>query len=409
MFLLMKVMYILHATVMGGATIALMSLVEELAKYGVEPIWILPKSEKKSLNEEFVQYISSRGWQYELSHINPLGFPAVENNVLKKIYRGVRWAKRHFYSIVDLNRLIDKYQPDIVHTNTGIVQEAYFVCKKKSIPHVWHIREYQDKDFSTKLFPNREKVCSYFNDSFSICITNGIKDYFTINNRRSKVIYDPLFSKRELNENTGTRDVFFLIANRISPEKGMDDIITAFSIFHKDVKECKLLVAGEGKKEYVEKLKRICVENGIADSVSFLGYVAEIKPLMEKAKCLIVGSFYEGFGMMTAEANMVGCPVIGRNTAGTREILDFTGGGILCDSIEDFLKAMKKIWLKNSDELTIDMKQASCLAQNNYNKEISGRKVFDFYSEIINIDIPHRSRRKNEDKNKQENDYKSFI
>ena len=43
--------------------------------------------------------------------------------------------------------------PDIIHTNTGVIHEGLKVAKRLKIPHVWHLREYQDKDFNWEAFP----------------------------------------------------------------------------------------------------------------------------------------------------------------------------------------------------------------------------------------------------------------
>ena len=39
---------------------------------------------------------------------------------------------------------IQEVKPNIIHSNVGPIDIGYKAAKKLRIPHVWHIREYQD-------------------------------------------------------------------------------------------------------------------------------------------------------------------------------------------------------------------------------------------------------------------------
>ena len=68
--------------------------------------------------------------------------------------------------------------PDIIHTNTGVIHEGLKVAKRLKIPHVWHLREYQDKDFNWEAFPCFSAYCQMLRKSYVITITNDIKAHF---------------------------------------------------------------------------------------------------------------------------------------------------------------------------------------------------------------------------------------
>ena len=96
-----------------------------------------------------------------------------------------------------------------------------------------------------------------------------------------------------------------------------------------------------------------------------------------------MGSYNEGFGRMTAEANMLGIPVIGRNTAGTKEILEQTGGGFLFDSNMQLTICMKKM-LKMNDEQSVElMRQPQRIAKELFCTELHIEKIKELYNGII--------------------------
>ena len=64
---------------------------------------------------------------------------------------------------------------------------------------------------------------------------------------------------------------------------------------------------------------------------------------MKNATALIVNSKFEGFGRMTAEALFYGCLVIGKNTGGTKEIIEQVGGGFLYNDVTALGKYMEEM------------------------------------------------------------------
>ena len=380
-----RVLYILHATIMGGATIAVWHLLQELPGYGIEPIVVIPKNlPMRDNGSELVTELNRNNIVVERCWVNPLAFPLLKKGTCRELVNKIKYRLKRYMSMKDLATVIEKYKPDIIHTNTGVIQEGYFLAKRYHIPHVWHLREYQDLDFKWKLYPPKKIVQEYVADSYTICITNDIKHHFSLeNNPQAHVIYDPLFSKKNIvgiKERTGH---YFLVANRLSPEKCVEDIIKAFALFSASNEGYELLLAGFGDKEYVSSLKKLCDEQGISNKVRFLGYRRDVKKLMEDALALLVASRHEGFGMMTAEANMTGCPVIGRNSAGTKEIIEHTGGGYLFDDWREMARCMSTLCGMSSVERMEWMRKPQQIAIDTYSQEHSAYDVAALYNNIV--------------------------
>ena len=84
----------------------------------------------------------------------------------------------------------------------------------------------------------------------------------------------------------------------------------------------KLQIAGTGSEESLNYLKGLCKENGVEDSVEFLGFQKDIEKLYQKASIFVLSSRYEGFGLVLIEAMSQGCACIACDYKGRqKEIL----------------------------------------------------------------------------------------
>lgn len=385
----MRVLYIIHSCIMGGATISFKNLVQGIKAAGIEVTVVYPESQ----DCQIIDFLTKMGCKcISVKHI-PCSIINEENG-WRKIQLPLKVLRLIIYKILffcKLIRIVSAEQPDLIHTNTGIIHEGYFVARKKHIPHIWHLREYQQKDFNWIPFPSMRIFKRQLRNSYSICITKDVQSFFGLKDfEKSFVIYNPTISEKDyisLENSLSVSTPFFLVANRLSPEKGVEEIISAFSNFLKYNNEYELKVCGFGADEYVEFLKQLCLDKGVDDSVKFLGYLDtfDIYRLMVNAKALIVASYSEGFGRMTAEANILGIPVIGRDSAGTREILEQTGGGFTFSTVEEIVHILKEISEMSKKQISDFMNQPMHIARSLFSTEQHVDKVIALYKSIMMI------------------------
>lgn len=382
---MIKVLFIAHSTFPGGATIALQRLVAGLIDDGIQARIVYPAFGNSSYEQKFVESFSKMGCSCVKCFMKPLYIKKSNLNGIKGFITKLNIFLKQYISYRNLLTIARKYRPDIIHTNSGVVQEGNKVAKVLGVPHIWHIREYQTLDFHWELYPSESIVKKLYSSSNTICITEGIQKYFGLNYLSgSKVIYDPLFSISNLCSEIQEKEEYFLIANRISAEKGMEDLINAFSRFAKEKQDFKLIIAGAGSKEYVDSLKQLCKSRSISERVFFKGHVEDVSSLMKGARALLVGSYNEGFGMMTAEANMQGCVVIGRNTAGTKEIIEKTNGGFLFSDENELTSYMKIVANMSQEDLAQFMLEPMTIARSIFSQEASTEQVCEYYHSILN-------------------------
>lgn len=369
-----------------GSTISFLNLVKEIRAADIDVVVVHPKPDMK--DELLIQKLLNLGCKCVEARVatsyNKRSKGLIENIKFFLRYFLILYKRFLFYK--EFNRIVKVEKPDVIHTNTGVVHEGYLIAKKYKIPHIWHLREYQEKDFNWIIFPSKYYFKKILKNSYSICITKDIQKFFDLNKcNKSFVIYNPVMSSK-YKKNELIKSKLFLVANRLSPDKRIEDILEAYSIFSKYYSEYSLLLLGFGKEIYINKLKQLCKKLNIESSVEFLGFKEDVYSYMAKAKALLVGSVNEGFGRMTAEANMLGIPVIGRNTGGTKEILEHTKGGFLFDTVEQMACYMKKVASKSDLEIQELMKKPQKIALESYSNEQHIEKVIKLYKKLFKND-----------------------
>lgn len=370
----MKVLFLLHTTRMDGSTISLVNLMLGLIKKGVVVYAVGP-----ILHERLEEVLRVNSINYHVISIAESVYPSKTFLYPIKV---LNLIKRKHKSYCELKRIVKAIRPDIIHTNCGVLREGFEVAKDLSIPHVWHIREYQDNDFSWQIFPSKRSFINKLHKSYVITITEDIKTYFNLHDySRAMTIYNGVY-KYDLPYVVSEKEKYLLCASRISKEKGFDAVISAFSSFHKIFPNYRLKILGDGDQTYIEHLKKKADRENCLLAIDWLGYKADVIPYMQKAKALIVASYFEGFGRMTAEACFAGCLVVGRNSGGTKEILAETGGYLFDDNM-GFLDALCEVVSLSPDEYKEKALFAQQKARQLYSIEGNVEETYKFYQDIL--------------------------
>lgn len=380
----MKVLFIHHITEMHGSSISLFALIEGLKKRNVDIILVIPSNWHK--DQCFINKAEELGITLYNAHI-----------VHSRDWSGWSrkpWRLRTFYhelkelvhqrrvSYRQICKIVEEVKPDVVHTNVGIIHDGFWVARKYKIPHVFHLREYQNKDFGWKILPTKQIFELMLKKSSAVVtITDDIRKHFhLLHSSNACTVYNGIYTKDEIAYNP-IKEKYFLCASRISPEKGCDEVIKAFSKFYINHKDYKLRLAGEVTQTYAEKLKLLAMDLKCEKGIELLGYRTDIKELIQHARALIVASYNEGFGRMTAEAALLGCLVIGRNTAGTKEILQEIEG-LPFDTLEAIYRAMCKCSELTIEEYTKMVVKSQKKAINLYSIEQNTERMYSIYKSL---------------------------
>jgi glycosyltransferase involved in cell wall biosynthesis len=125
---------------------------------------------------------------------------------------------------------------------------------------------------------------------------------------------------------TPARGRLIVAAGRLVPEKGFDLALLAFAAL--DDPAASLAILGEGPE--LGRLRDLALELGVADRVAFPGYVADVRPWLDRARLFLLSSWYEGYGAVVVEALAAGRPVVATDcTPAAYELLDcLTAGAV---------------------------------------------------------------------------------
>ena len=353
----MKVLFLVGLPELGGSNKSLLTLIEGLKQRKCESFVVM------SMEGPLSDVLSRIDVRHKVIYHRLDLYPD-----LSKFKDYLLFVPRLLYTIIinivgyyKLLSLLKSFKPDIVHTNVSCISIGYFAAKKLKIPHVWHVREFNKLDFNRMPLPSLCCVRKRLSRSNPIYITKGISDYYN-SSSRSTIIYNGIQICSNI-QPFKYEYKYFLHVGGITAQKGVETTISAFAKFSKKHCEYKLLLVGGCLPAYRTHLDSLIEKLGIKDKIVFVGVVSNVQSYMLSAEALIVSSFFEAFGRITAEAMGSKCIVIGRNTAGTKEQFDngvlFTGHeiGLRYDADDELCGRMEELLemdLSLKEEMKID-------------------------------------------------------
>lgn len=381
----MKILFLLHSAVpTDGSSIAVMSIIKQL---------LLEKHE--------IRVISGQDGNL-LREFEKLGIKTFVFEYYGALYPSVSTIRScitfpyHLTNIIYKNHLAEKnileiareFNPDIIHSNVGVIRVGYYVSKRLRIPHVWHVRE-TSKGLNLLHYPSLWwQKHLYKINNYNISITEGVKEFYNMSEKNTKVIYDGVFSSAyKLNTNIKKQN-YFLFAGRICQAKGADWAVKAFLSIASKYPSMELWLAGNDSSSYAKELKRIVEQSNSSGKVKFLGVRNDVYELMAKAQAVLVPSTLEGFGFITVEAMVNKTIVIGRNSGGTKE--QFDNGlklcnseiGLRCCSIQDMANHMEEICKKGQEDYREMIRMADKTVRSLYTIENNASNILMLYNKI---------------------------
>lgn len=114
------------------------------------------------------------------------------------------------------------------------------------------------------------------------------------------------------------------------PDKGQEWLIRALATIRKEIRNCRLLLAGDGPcRPRLEKLTR---QLGLGDAVIFAGFVKDIEPVYSALDVFLFPAQFEGLGTSLLAAMSYGIPSIAFNACAFGEIIEDGKTGVLVEN-----------------------------------------------------------------------------
>jgi len=190
-------------------------------------------------------------------------------------------------------------------------------------------------------------------------------------------------------DTTIKRENIFLSIGRIQEQKGQIDTIKFLDNFRKVENNfiCYFIGGPSGKSgsEYLEELIQTVEDLNLESHIEFLDNLTqvEIKELLNKSKLLIHTSKFETFGLVAAEANAMGVPVLTTNSGSLNEIVESNKNGYYSENLIDGnVNIFVKDLLNNNKKFNEIM--LNCFEKSNtYNWANTATKIENLYKTFV--------------------------
>jgi glycosyltransferase involved in cell wall biosynthesis len=182
-----------------------------------------------------------------------------------------------------------------------------------------------------------------------------------------------------------TKDPTIICAGRLVAEKGVDILIRAFAQMHSSQRNTRLIIVGDGPSR--TSLMGLADQLGLVDFVDFQGHLSQAGTLavIRRGWCLCVPSLWEEpFGMIAAEAQMLGVPVIASRAGGLAEIIDegITGYLVAAGNVDALASRLQMVITNRS--LALDLGTESHeRAASMFGAEAFAERFEDSYNRLI--------------------------
>lgn len=348
----------------------------------------------------------------------------VNSNGLKNMFN----LFSYFYNTQaakNIKSLIKQKKPDIAHIHLfygGITSSILPVLRKYKVPIIHTVHDYRiicpaytfldnhgnicESCKGNKFFQCAIKMCNksrflpsmimslevYYRNFFfnPIKYLNGILypsnfiklKHIEHNKKIEKIKSITLhnFNLEQFNKTT-IASKYFLFYGRISREKGLRTLISAF----KNLPSYNLKIVGEGT--LLNELKNETYTSGLTN-VDFLGHKSgeQLFDLISNAYFVLVPSeWYENNPMTIIESYSYGIPVIGSNVGGISELItnNVTGFTFNPKDVNDLVKVIKDVSCISDIKYLELSRNATDFAARNFSDKIHYARLLQFYKEVI--------------------------
>ncbi len=182
-----------------------------------------------------------------------------------------------------------------------------------------------------------------------------------------------------------TRQNFILYIGRQTAHKGLPYLLQGFAKFSKTHDEHRLVIVGERLEGGVDpSLRHFSRELGIAEKVRFTGRLPEheARIILGRARCLVLPSLAEAFGMTVLEAMASATPVIATNVGGIPEVLTHGRNGLLVPAANANALASSMDRMADDPKLRRKLVEGGIRTSKEFSWDLAAQKTLEVYRKV---------------------------
>lgn len=291
-------------------------------------------------------------------------------------------------AIKKFHKLIRKRKIDIVHINTSYHFVAAIAAIGTKAKVVWHLREFLEEDQNTHILKRPYALKLISHSDAIICISQALYNKYKgeLPIKKMYVVHNGIDVKKYLTKNhkiLNKRKAKLLCVGGVWEKKGQPELCEAVGLLKKKYKidNVELDLVGECN-DFNENVINDISKKYKLSSINLCGRQKDTPKYYKDADIVFMCSTSEAFGRVTVEGMLAGCLVIGKNCAGTSEIITDKITGILYENTETLAKCIKYA-LENKEDAREIAKAGQKYALENFTAELNCKNVLDVYKKVL--------------------------
>ncbi|SHJ59794.1 Glycosyltransferase involved in cell wall bisynthesis [Arenibacter nanhaiticus] len=360
--------------------------------------------------------------KYVSGNYEVVGIASYENGLLDKMGKqeGIRVIPvemtRTISPLKDLKatwqiyKILKKEKPFMVHTHTPKAGTlGMFAAFLARVPHRMHtiagmplleargskrlLLDYVEKitySCATMIYPNsfglKEIIIQnkYTTPNKIKVIGNGSSNGIDTSQFDPKTVNESEKEKLRKKLGIGLNDIVYVFVGRMVTDKGVNELVYAFSKLNTSYQNTKLILVGPYEKELDPLWKD--TEQMISSNPNIIGvgYQTDVRPFFAISDALTFPSYREGFPNVVMQAGAMGIPSIVSDINGCNEIIKEGLNGFIvpAKNIEKLADAMELLYNRKKENILFDEKQIREMIAKKYDRQTIWEEVLKEYNSL---------------------------
>ena len=306
----------------------------------------------------------------------------------------VKWPVPALAVLRDLRSAARSFSPDVLHVQcfSGNGMYAAALSRSMGIPLVISLQGetvMDDQDIFTRSRTLKSGLRWGLKQASAVTACSK----FTLNDAIARFGAEPsksrvIFNGVDLDERADEQpldlpfDVFALAMGRVVHKKGFDLLLDACQLLDELPPRTGIVIGGDGPR--LEGLRQQALRMGIADRVVFPGRLerSQVAWAMSNARCFVLPSRLEPFGIVILEAWRAGTAIIASNIGGAPEFVTEGTTGLLRNPCDVASLAQAVAALLNDAELAHRLGRSGESAVRAFDWVLLSREYTNLYAEV---------------------------
>lgn len=346
-------------------------------KFKIESIVIFPDDNSEKLKKMLIS--------------NNVKFKSVKlHRLSKNLFSILKWFLTFFKEILDLKRIIDYENPDLVHCYGSWQWKGILAGKISGKKLIWHLNDTRINFIIKsvfnflKRFPNGfviegSRVGKYYFKNYKIN-----KPFAEINAPVDTKKFNPV-NIRKSNYLSG--DTKIVSVGNVNPYKGIEYLIEAASILKRRKLTPSFYVIGglfDSQARYISGLQKKILQYNLIN-FKFFGSSGMIPNILKEADLYVCSSVSEASPISVWEAMSMGKAIVSTDVGATSDFIKDEENGFIVPVYDAIGLADKiEILLKNSELCEKFGKISREIAMNELDISVCAEKLIRFYTNLLN-------------------------